>query len=259
MPQPVITFLRHSLTLKAKIAECLNAPTPKAVHQLRSSTRRVEATLEFLLTTTDLPSVSKRSKKLRQALRKIRRTSGKIRDIDVHRDLLDAYRTSADAAHMEKTLNAARKTRVEKLQRCIRKDQQDILSALDQLETTLAPVADLEVNGENLVHASQNWLTSAVRGLDLEQDDDLHSIRKACKTARYIAEIGSQASKPAAKLAKHLNDVQQTTGAWHDCLLLLDKAHTILLKDSPLIPKIQTKARRLRLQAVSKAGRLLPI
>ena len=29
MPQPVIAFLRHSLTLKAAIADCLEEPKPK--------------------------------------------------------------------------------------------------------------------------------------------------------------------------------------------------------------------------------------
>jgi len=257
MPQPVLTFLRHSLLLKAKMAECLDEPKPKAVHQLRSSARRIEATLELLVATADLPSVPKKSKELRQSLRKIRRASGKVRDIDVHRSLLVPYKTIADAALMEKFLNTARKTKVRKLQRRIVEDQEDILRALDQLETAIASVADVNQSGGNLVQAAQSWLATAVRGLNLEHDDDLHSIRKACKTARYIAEIGGQTSKAAAKLAARLNDVQQTTGAWHDCLLLLDKANAVLRNDSPLIEKIQTEAGRLRLQAESKAKRLL--
>jgi CHAD domain-containing protein len=257
MPQPVLTFLRDSLMLKAKMAECLDEPKPKAVHQLRSRTRRIEATLEFLIATADLPSVPKKSKELRRSLRKLRRASGRVRDIDVHRNLLAAYKTIADAAHMDKFLSAARKTKVRRLQRRIFEDQRDILRALDQLETALAPVVDVNFSGGSLAHSAQSWLVTAVRGLNLEHDDDLHSIRKACKTARYIAEIGGQASKAAAKLAARLDDVQQTTGAWHDCLLLLDEASAVLRNDSPLIEEIQTKAKRLRFQAESKAGRFL--
>lgn len=257
MPQPVITFLRNSLLLKTTMAECLDEPKPKAIHQLRSSARRIDATLELLIATADLPSVPKKSKELRQSLRKIRRASGKVRDIDVHRSLLGAYKTIADAAHMDKFLNAARKTKARKLQRRIVEDQEDILRALDQLETAIASVADVNQSGGNLVQAAQSWLGTAVRGLNLEHDDDLHSIRKACKTARYIAEIGAQTSKAAAKLAARLNDIQQTTGAWHDCLLLLDKANAFLRNDSPLIEKIQTEAGRMRLQAESKAKRFL--
>ena len=259
MPQPVTTFLRHSLLLKAAMVECLHEPKPKPVHQLRSSTRRIEATLELLINTADLPSVPKKAKALRQSLGKIRRASGKVRDIDAHRDLLATYKTIADAAHMEKAFNAARKTKAQKLQRRILEDQQDVLHALEKLEKTLAPVVDLNLSGGDLAHAARSWLTTALRGLhlDLADNDDLHSIRKACKTARYIAEIGSQSSKAASKLAARLEDIQQTTGAWHDSLLLLDEAHTILRNDSPLIEKIQRKAQQLRLHAESKAKRLL--
>jgi CHAD domain-containing protein len=257
MPQPVITLLRNSRLLKATMAECLDEPNPKAVHQLRSSARRIEATLELLIATADLPSVPKKSKELRQSLRKIRRASGKVRDIDVHRSLLATYKTIADVALMDKFLSAARKSKVRKLQRRIVEDQKDVLRALDQLETTISSIADVNLSGGNLVQAAQSWLATAVRGLNLEHDDDLHSIRKACKTARYIAEIGSQTSKVAAKLAARLENIQQTTGAWHDCLLLLDEANAVVRNDSPLIEKIRTKAGRLRLQAESKAKRLL--
>jgi CHAD domain-containing protein len=257
MPQPVTIFLRRSLTLKAALTECLDEPRPKAVHQLRSSIRRIEAIFELLISIADLPSIPKRSRELRRSLRKLRRAASKVRDIDVHRDLLTSYKTIADAVQMDKSLNAARKRKAQKLQRRIAKDQQDILRALDRLETTLATAVDLDVSGGNLARAARSSLANAVRGLNLEHDGDLHSIRKACKTARYIAEIGSPVSKAASKLAARFDDVQQTTGSWHDCLLLLDKAHTILPNDSPFIEKIQTKARRLRLQAESKAGRLL--
>ena len=257
MPEPLTTFLRHSLLLKAAMAECLDEPKPSPVHQLRSSTRRIEATLELLINTADLPSVPKKAKALRQSLGKIRRASGKVRDIDAHRDLLATYKTITDAARMEKAFSAARTTRAQKLQRHILEDQQAVVRALEKLETALAPVVDLNLSGGDLAHVARSWLTAALRGLDLEDNDDLHYIRKACKTARYIAEIGSQSSKAASKLAARLEDIQQTTGAWHDSLLLLDEAHTILKNNSPLIEKIQRKAQRLRIYAVSKAKRLL--
>ena len=46
MPQPVTVFLRQGLMLKAAIADCLKKTSPKRVHRLRSTTRRIEATLE---------------------------------------------------------------------------------------------------------------------------------------------------------------------------------------------------------------------
>jgi CHAD domain-containing protein len=253
MPQPIVTFLRHSAILKAMMAECADTPKLKAVHRLRSTTRRMEAILELLTASTNLPNRQQNKKSFRNYLRKIRRAAGKVRDIDVHLEILATYKTIGDAKVMEKDLNAARKKSAEKLQRRILKSNQDILHALDNLETTLAPFVDLNLSGESLAHAAQSWLATAVRGLDPQHDDDLHSIRKACKTARYIAEVGSETSKTAASLAKRMNDIQKATGTWHDYLLLLNEAHASLPNDSPLIEKIHVKALQLRRKAESRA------
>ncbi len=257
MPQPVATFLRHSLALRAAMAECLDKPTPKAIHWLRSSTRRVEATLELLVNTADLPALPKRSKRLSRSLRRIRRTAGSVRDLDVHRELLAIYQTLSDADEMEKKLGAARESKVKKLQHLIRRDKHDIRRNLDKLGPILATAADLNLSGGSLAHIAQTSLAPALRGLDPKDDDDLHSIRKACKTARYIAEIGGETSKAASSLAKRLIGVQQTTGAWHDYHTLLNEAQTALPNGSPLTEKLHAKTRSLRHQAESKAGLLI--
>jgi CHAD domain-containing protein len=257
MPQPVVAFLRHALTLKAVMADCMDAPSPKAVHRLRATTRRMDATLELLITTASLPALPKKSKAFRRSLRRLRRAAGQVRDLDVHRELLGAYKRTSDAARLEKDLDAVRKKKARKLQQRIAKDEGEIRQALDKLETALAPTADLDLSGTGIVDAAQTWLATAVHGLDLHSDEDLHSIRKACKTGRYIAEIGSEASKAAASLEKRLNNVQQTTGAWHDYLMLLKEVRDSLPEDSPLVGKLHAKAERLRYRAEAKAARLL--
>jgi len=253
MPQPIVTFLHHSLMLKAVMTECADAPKPKAVHRLRSTTRRMEAILELLTTSTNLPNNHQNEKSFRKYLRKIRRAAGKVRDIDVHLEILAAYKTIGDAEVLEKDLNAARKKLAIKLQERLLKNNHDVQLALDNLETALAPLVDLDLSGEGLTHVAQSWLATAVHGLDPQQDDGLHSIRKACKTARYMAEVGSETSKTATALAKRMNDIQQTTGVWHDYLLLLNEAHTSLPNDSALIERIHAKALQLRRKAESKA------
>jgi CHAD domain-containing protein len=258
MPQPITTFLRHSVTLKAAMADCKDAPRPKAVHRLRSTTRRMEAALELLVRTADLSVLPKKSRALRKSFRRLRRAAGRVRDLDVHRKLLGAYKTISDAVRLEKDFDAARKKKAQKLQRRIAKDEHEIRRALDDLETTLAAIVDLNLSGGGVAHVAQSWLATAVHGLDLQSDDDLHSIRKACKTGRYIAEIGSEDSRAADTLAKRLDDVQQTTGAWHDYLQLLKEVNRSLPEDSPLTGKIHAKADRLRHRAEAKAARLLP-
>jgi CHAD domain-containing protein len=257
MPQPVTTFLHHSIALKAAMAECLDEPTPKAVHRLRASTRRIEATLQLLIDTADLPTLPKRSKRFSRSLRRIRRIAGKVRDLDVHRELLATYKTTRDAGDMEKELGAARENKVKKLLQYLLKDQGDIHRALDRIETILEPAADLNLSGGSLAHVAQTALATALRSLDPSDDDDLHSIRKACKTTRYIAESGSEASKSASGLAKRFNNIQRTIGTWHDHLMLLNEAHSALPNDSPLTEKLQAKTRSLRHQAEARASLLM--
>jgi CHAD domain-containing protein len=257
MPQPVVNFLRYSLMLKAAIVECADTPDPKPVHRLRSTTRRMEAVLELLgelfANSTDLPKGRQKQRSFRRCLRKIRRAAGAVRDVDVHLEILEAYKGIRDTAVLVKDLNAARKKSAKRLQQRIGKDEHDLRRTLDELEAVLAPFADLDWSGGGLAHAAQEWLTTAVHDLDPRQDDELHSIRKACKTARYIAEIGGEASKAAMKLAERFEDIQQTTGAWHDHLLLLNEVHVALPNDSPLVEKIHAKALRLRRKAELKA------
>ncbi|WP_433974505.1 CHAD domain-containing protein [Tunturiibacter lichenicola] len=257
MPQPVATFLAHSLSLKTAMAECLANPTPKSVHWLRATIRRIEATLDLLIDTADLPTLPRQSKQFRRSLRRIRRAAGAVRDLDVHCELLATYKTISDATVLEKDLTVLRGRKQKKLQQHIQGDARDILAMLDKLEPILAPAAELDLSGGSLAHAARALLAPALRGLDPSDDEGLHSIRKACKSARYIAEIGCDVSKSAATLAKRLIDLQQTIGAWHDHLLLLNEAETALPTDSPLTEKLYVKTRILRRKAKSKAVRLL--
>ncbi|WP_433967761.1 CHAD domain-containing protein [Tunturiibacter gelidiferens] len=257
MPQPVMTFFRHSLDLKAALADCVDDPKPRAVHRLRSSTRRLEAVLEVLANAAELPDLAKRSKQFRRSLGDIRRSAGAVRDLDVHVELLKHLGATDGVVKLEKELQSSRKKKVKKLQRRIRAGQDEIHGALDRVEMDIAGQVDLNLSGAKLINVARSWMAPEVHGLDPSRDEDLHSIRKVCKTARYMAEIGSEASKAAAKFAKRLEDVQQTTGAWHDYLLLLNHANARLPQASAITEKLYAKAGLLRRQAESKAAHLL--
>src|SRR5882757_7824962 len=97
MPHPVTVFLRQGLMLKAAIAACLKKASPKRVHHLRSTTRRIEATLQLLALSTGISHIEKQSKPLERSLRKVRRAAGAVRDADVQSDLLAAYNRTPDS------------------------------------------------------------------------------------------------------------------------------------------------------------------
>jgi len=256
MPQPVTVFLRQSLALKTAIASCLKEPAQKPVHKLRSSTRRLEATLELLNFSTDL-AVRRKSRPLRKALRKIRRAAGSVRDLDVHRYLLKSFKKGADIVRLDHDLASQREKAAKVLGDHLKKSEKKIGELLRDLETALKPTFGLEVSGKDLVRLTRSWFAKKACDLDPQEDDQLHSIRKAGKTARYIAESGVETSKVTAALASRFERAQETLGAWHDHLLLLEEARAVLPAQSPAIEQIQQRAVTLRQEANSAAKHLL--
>jgi CHAD domain-containing protein len=257
MPQPVTVFLRQGLMLKAAIAACLKKASPKNVHHLRSTTRRIEATLELLVLSAGIPRIEKESKPLQRSLRKIRRAAGEVRDADVQSDLLDAYNRTPDAKRLREDLAALRKKAERKLIKRLEQEQKKIELRLNNLEASLTPALDLNLSGAKLINVTQSWFAENVRGLDPEHDQDLHTLRKASKTARYLAETGVDASKAAAALAARYEAAQKSLGEWHDHFLLLHEAHANLPADSETIEQIQQDTERLHHRADADASHLL--
>ncbi len=120
-----------------------------------------------------------------------------------------------------------------------------------------SPALDLDLSGAKLITVTQSWFAEAIRGLDPQQDQDLHTLRKASKTARYLAETGVDASKAAATLAARYEAAQKSLGEWHDHFLLLEEAHTHLPHDSETIEQIQEDTERLHQHADTAASHLL--
>lgn len=257
MPQPVTVFLRQALMLKAAVAACLKKPSPKNVHHLRSTTRRIEATLELLVLSVQIPRIEKESKPLQRSLRKVRQAAGTVRDADVQSDLLDAYDHTPDAKRLREDLAAVRKKSERKLIKRLDQEEKKIELRLNNLEVILTPALDLDLSGAKLINVTQTWFAENIRGLDPEHDQDLHTLRKASKTARYLAETGVDASKAVANLAARFEAAQKSLGEWHDHFLLLHEAHTRLPPNSETIEQIQEDTERLHQRADTAAGHLL--
>jgi CHAD domain-containing protein len=257
MPQPVTVFLRQALMLKAAMADCLKKPSPKNVHHLRSTTRRIEATLELLTLSADIPRIEKQAKPLQRSVRKVRRAAGAVRDADVQSDLLAAYNRTPDSKRLREDLAAVRKKAERKLIKRLEQEQKKIELRLNNLEAILSSALDLNLSGAKLITVTQSWFAENVRGLDPQHDQDLHTLRKTSKTARYLAETGVDDSKAAATLAARYEAAQKSLGEWHDHFLLLHEAHTHLPPDSETIEQIQEDTERLHHRADAAAGHLL--
>ncbi len=100
---PVQVLQAHVAELQTMMAACLSDPDHKPVHKLRTATRRVEAVLLLLGLVPGLPAHRKEVAATRRALRKLRRAAGTVRDLDVHRKMLEAFAGAEEAVAEEET------------------------------------------------------------------------------------------------------------------------------------------------------------
>jgi CHAD domain-containing protein len=223
----------------AAVAQCLVDAEADAVHRLRTSSRRLQAMLEAALREGDsaVNSLQEPAEAWLRPLKQTRRAAGPVRDLDVHRKLLErwlgATETSplrAQAEALDHWIKDERKQRAVRMQKQIRKRQQPLLErqsavfeAVDTLHAGLtrsARPADA-VALEAFVRAAD-----AMPVLDVE---NLHDFRKATKKARYVAEAGAE-GKTHSSVARALKRIQDTIGDWHDWLCLAQEARA---QDAP--------------------------
>ncbi len=194
---PIATLREHVTALEAAITLALADPKPKAVHRLRTSTRRIEALLILLDLLPGLPDHAKPVRKAAKLLKKLRRAAGAVRDLDVQQDLVptllpradrhdtgtaasdaspasDANSTSEEhtdtdhsrhhqdrlhrhAKRLTDTLDRRREQEAAALLTTLVKLQSQLAPALEHLLDTLAPAADLSISPEELTALTRDW------------------------------------------------------------------------------------------------------
>jgi CHAD domain-containing protein len=239
------------------------APKVEAVHQLRTGTRRVEATLETLAREAGARGLGKAAEEARQRwlrqLKKVRRAAGTVRDLDVHRELLaDNFLPAADtapdkvAAELAEATAAAATGSVEitpvmqqarSLDAWLKSRRSNAAQALcstlndhaDRLLGAERQFMGAIANRRSVSHraqrpASRLALEDYLRLMDampLLDKENLHDFRKGAKKARYVAE--SDDKDPAAEaMVKAIKRVQDAIGDWHDWDVVREEAREAL-------------------------------
>lgn len=266
---PVPLLREHTTALEAALSVCLADPGHKPVHKLRTATRRVEAQLILLGMVPSLPEHRKEAEKLLRGLKKLRRAAGEVRDLDVHRKMLDelagedgegqngakatksdgpgkkaaakrqsakgadrdgsaAQAANADAirqaaADLRRRLGDRRNDAAVALQDLLKKRQVKVARAAEGLLKVLEPAQEVALPREELLRDAEAVLErdrlledGDVDGLS---EDELHTLRKAAKAARYLAEtLPEDALLKGA--AERFESLQEAGGQWHDALQL---------------------------------------
>lgn len=229
--------------LEAALSVGVAQPTPKAVHELRSSTRRVEAQLELLKMIKGLPSYKRKAEKVYRRLEKLRRIAGKVRDCDVQDKILkDDKHVMSSAVEAPSDLKSTQEELRNHIAQTRERNQRKLIAAIEQqlpkltrdteeLLSALKPANDLKVHVDSLLDGVRRKMERTLRSRE-RGEEHLHELRKAAKRGRYQCESlpGSQ----AASMAKRLEELQDAGGAWHDLLDLATVCHKNLGAEHPL-------------------------
>ncbi|MGZ4732051.1 MAG: CHAD domain-containing protein [Terriglobales bacterium] len=185
-------------------------PLPEDVHRLRTHTRRLESMLQALMLES-----KRNERRLLEAVARLRKRAGKVRDIDVLVGLVCMLRVSGEndcRIQLLEYLGALRFRRARKLYKLVQMDGheikrrlkrclEDIDQALENRDVSLYAVALSRRLSAEL--ASPRRLGAG----------NLHAYRKKVKRLYYLVQVLDHGS---AQFAETLGTVKDAIGEWHD-------------------------------------------
>jgi CHAD domain-containing protein len=248
---PLQTLRETTDSLEAAILVCLDNPDKTGVHRLRTTTRRIQAQLELLTMLPNLPSHQKQSRKALRLLKKLRRAAGRVRDLDVQRDLIEKEAAGnngsstselrKEAGNLRRTLKYRRDQEAVHLQQVLNQYRAAVTLVFERLLDSLTPAASLALTETRLTNIVREWYTRHTPHSASPDHAQLHEIRKRAKLARYLAESAPESAAIARRLAAHFESLQKAGGDWHDWLLLADLSSAELGPAAKLTQRFSTR------------------
>lgn len=242
--------------LLASIANLRQQPTSKGAHFYRTSLRRFQAWSDVFH-----PHIDPEQQRALRFLDRLRRSTGKLRDSEVHLDLLkDITGVKAkEKKQLEKKLKARKKSCGKKLKSILR---DPVLNGIWRILRVLDESPALPSEPAHLIQGSADLALQEYRAFVQRRGrlsaDNLHEYRLECKRFRYTAELAGETPQGDTLIAAW-KAVQDVIGEWHDCLTLSEVTQSILgdsLLHTKLLERTQEKYRE-SLRAVSKCERKL--
>jgi CHAD domain-containing protein len=218
--------------LRKMVKQIRKQPLPEQVHDLRTNTRRLEATMAALS-----PDSRRNARKLLKNLSRIRKLAGKVRDMDV----LTAYAATIDAGEEQdckvqllEHLGAERHKLAKNLHTTVAKNAQPVRRRLKQFSDEIdrflcldedhacdPAKASAQATATALVLSSELATTPARLGRQ-----NLHPYRLKIKELRNVLLMAEgDADK---KFVETLGTVKDLIGEWHDWQELLATAQPVL-------------------------------
>ncbi|MCI0355516.1 MAG: CHAD domain-containing protein [Acidobacteria bacterium] len=243
-------------------------PTPEAVHQLRTTTRRVEALLETLSSDAD-----RNQRRLARSLKRVRRRAGRIRDLDVHQAALRSLKIGRDSTRKQQLMNqlAERRSRQERkllkrldaasigdLRKRLRRAAQQVLRPANGRRRAKAAATNPDHRPrpvEEPLAQALRLFAKLARETGPLTDANLHQFRTRCKRVRYVAEMGGD-TREIQNVVKEFKRLQDAVGIWHDWLTLTRTADQLFAgaSDSALLNALQNITRAKFVEALRTAS-----
>jgi CHAD domain-containing protein len=283
--------------LRENLAKCAADPGIDPVHDTRTGTRRLQATLEDLVRAIPAGDAGEPVRAAAAAtmktLKKIRRAAAPVRDLDVHRKLLEKLvrraiaplvtdRAKIAAPDLIETpeaglrvmglhvtgleqqagdLDAWLKHRRSEQAAELKSHADDLVSKLDkrlqELEAALQAKRGRRARSKPPAVLALDAFARLASEMQMLDASNLHDFRKGAKKARYVAELAAQGDAQARQVGETLKKLQDEIGDWHDWLVLAEEAHTALgVQAAELTALVEGQCERHFVGAMKTAAKL---
>jgi len=188
----------------------------EAVHSFRTSTRRLQTLLEKLAS-----NGSGNHKKLLKMLNRIRKSAGKLRDIDIQLQALRSLKVPQEPRRKTQLTQALLDLRAEhekKLRKLLKR--QNITGICKRMKRA---AGSLQFDSRRDPLAVGRELLRTVDLSNVADEQTLHQYRIIVKRARYAAEFAPKSAESTNFLAE-MKRLQDALGNWHDWLTLTNTA-----------------------------------
>jgi CHAD domain-containing protein len=235
-----LTQLRSAVeAFNVAVALCAADAEVEAVHRVRTGSRRLQAILEATLREggDTIKPLKEPAEAWLRRLKQARQAAGAVRDLDVHRKLLERWKDAAEtgplraqAESLDEWIRDKRKQLAHGMQKQMRKRQPQLL---ERESAALLAMGDVRLSSPRTTRSADvvalEVFVRANDSMPVLDAENLHNFRKATKKARYVAEAGTEGQNHSS-VAKALKRIQDSIGDWHDWQCLAEEARA---QDSP--------------------------
>jgi CHAD domain-containing protein len=211
-------FKALAAELSSSIAKLKGDVSPKVVHRLRTTTRRMESFVDYVH-----PKLTRKQTNAIEDLSALRRRAGKVRDLDIQMELLKQGIGNGSAMldrrnfarflqekrtrQAKRLVSAARKIERSRLFTHLERIEQQALQHPDSFGTAATPLRHAETE--------LTQLSAQILSPGKLKPRRLHGMRTRMKLIRYQAELAAE-SDEQAQFVRKMKSVQDAVGEWHD-------------------------------------------